>query len=166
MHPKHAPVFIYFYTLVRKVYKPPSSFYQVVLRVDVVMKALKTEFAAWKTGETCALGKMEFDSLKMMKKNISQGKYTDIAQIRDHIDFLDTLTKKVKKIAGDAHHQLCPEAEKVLAQIQDVHGLLEPVYHKLTAGMTPSHHERPKRYIGTGYNLGVGSMNQAIIGEK
>ena len=131
------------------------------------METLKKEFAAWKTGETCALGKMDFDSLKMMKKNIASGNYTDIAQTRDHLDFLKALEKKVKKIAADAHHQLCPDAEKVLGQIREVTFLLEAVYKKLTAGMKPVHHERPRRYTGTGmYGIGAGSVKQAISGGK
>lgn len=131
----------------------------------VMMEALKQEFAAWKTGGTCALSKMDFDSLKMMKKNIEAGKYTDIAQTRDHLDFLKALEKKVKKIAADAHHRLCPDAEKVLGQIREVCTLLEAVYKKLTAGMKPSHHVRPKRYTGTGmYGIGAGSVKQAISG--
>ena len=132
-----------------------------------MLEAIKKEFAVWKTGGTCAVGKMDFDSLKRITQRIDDGVYTDPTETHDHLDFLDALARKVQKIAADAHHQLCPDAEKVLAQIHEVRDELAGVYKKLTAGMKSVHHERPKRYTGTGmYGFGAGSMKQAIAGGK
>ncbi len=128
------------------------------------MKDVKKEFNQWKTGETCAVGKMEFDSLNLVKKRLEQGKYVHLSTIHQHVQFLDAITKKVTRISQESHkHQkLCPAAEKVLAQIKDVRAALMKEYKKLSKGKKPAP-KRRRRYTGVGLRgIGAGSAKQAI----
>ncbi len=130
------------------------------------MEDVKKEFEALENSEHCGVGSMAFDSLNLIKKRVKERTYTNTKEVHDHLDCLDTLAKKVKKIADAKHQNLCADAEKILIKICEVRELLVAEYKKQAGTAHPAKQRRHK-YIGVGLRgIGAGSVKQGLAGGK